>query len=79
MKIVVKVEVGEDSKGFLLEEIECDNIADGLRTLHERLNDIANPRQAVITINPGNTWVNPFGPMYSCQPEDANLSPHISC
>ncbi len=46
------------AKGTLLLEVECTDILDGLRQIHERINDTANPRQAATITWPPQTWTN---------------------
>jgi hypothetical protein len=69
-----------------LAAVECENILDGLQQLHEKLNDIANPRAAALKpfIQPTATiptiWTDPI---CSCQSKWAtNQDPKdlaISC
>ena len=67
MKVIVRIVDKDDDNevGFVVEEIECQTVMEGLQKLHERLNDVANPRQQQFPTNPNWTGQQPR-PLISC-------------
>ena len=76
IKITIEVAAGED---IAVEEIECDSIIDGLHKLHERLNQVANPRQYE-SVSPYVTHTdNPLGKYDTICTHNYDETPNISC